>query len=113
MPFFSIRYILEGTEYRKTVYNYIVSGEKAEDVQAAKRAGISENKYFEFLLAAEAYDEFTEEQKEKLAKGEKVSKALDQKEGKEAIDSIGGLSNAERAWLWRHLGWKDKNNPYK
>lgn len=103
----------ERSEYRKTVYKYIVSGEKAEDVQAAKRAGISENKYFEFLLAAEAYDEFTEEQKEKLAKGEKVSKALDQKEGKEAIDSIGGLSNAERAWLWRHLGWKDKNNPYK
>lgn len=103
----------ERSEYRNTVYKYIVSGEKAEDVQAAKRAGISENKYFEFLLAAEAYDEFTEEQKEKLAKGEKVSKALDQKEGKEAIDSIGGLSNAERAWLWRHLGWKDKNNPYK
>lgn len=103
----------ERSEYRNTVYKYIVSGEKAEDVQAAKRAGISENKYFEFLLAAEAYDELTEEQKEKLAKGEKVSKALDQKEGKEAIDSIGGLSNSERAWLWRHLGWKDKNNPYK
>lgn len=103
----------ERSAHRNTVYEYIVSGEKAEDVQAAKRAGISENKYFEFLLAAEAYDEFTEEQKEKLAKGEKVSKALDQKEGKEAIDSIGGLSNAERAWLWRHLGWKDKNNPYK
>ena len=103
----------ERSAHRNAVYKYIVSGEKAEDVQAAKRAGISENKYFEFLLAAEAYDEFTEEQKEKLAKGEKVSKALDQKEGKEAIDSIGGLSNAERAWLWRHLGWKDKNNPYK
>lgn len=105
----------ERSEYRNTVYKYIVSGDKTEDVQAAKRAGIGENKYFEYLLAAEAYDELTEEQKEKLAKGEKVSKSLDQEEAKAAIDSISGLTKVERAWLWQHTnkGWKEKNNPYK
>lgn len=109
----------EKQKYKEKVYSYVIQNksgkELAENVKNAKKEGISENKYFEYLLACESYNEYTKEQKEKLKNGEEVEKGLTQKEAEAAIVSINGLEDEQRAWLWQHTDkrWKESNNPFK
>ena len=71
----------------------------------AKNTGVDGNKYVEFLDVLEEVDQPTESGK---------FGTYTQDEAKEAIENLTGVSNRDRAILWKSVNknWKDKNNPW-
>lgn len=71
-----------------------------------KKSGVKGNKYVEFLDVLEEVDEPTESGK---------FGSYTQDEATEAIRNLTGVSNRDRAILWKSVNknWKDKNNPWR
>lgn len=71
----------------------------------AKNTGVDGNKYVEFLDVLEEVDQPTESGK---------FGTYTQDEATEAIGNLTGVSNRDRAILWKSVNknWKDKNNPW-
>ena len=72
----------------------------------AKEKGVAGNKYVEFLDTLDTVDKPTES-------GNLGS--YTQEEATEAIRRVPGISNRDRAILWKSVNknWKDKNNPWR
>lgn len=80
----------------------------AEKVSGAAQQGIDESQYILYMAAQKLADAANRNP-------EKRNGTIDQKEAAAAIDMMGGLSNAQKSYLWQstNKGWKEKNNPYR
>ncbi len=80
----------------------------AEKVNGAAQQGIDESQYILYMAAQKLADAANRNP-------EKRNGTIDQQEAAAAIDMMGGLSNAQKSYLWQstNKGWKEKNNPYR